>query len=357
MIDLQFNYPSVPAEALLVKEYFSQLSANEINPLLSFPPVQGQLANPEALGRMLQVEWNSLMATSDLVICNSGNHALTCIFQALRHDHQQIITESFTFTAFKMIAAGLSYELLPADMDEGGACVESIASIASTSGARLLYLQPTIHNPTCAVMSLERRLELVALARQKDLLIIEDDAYRFLHPSPPPSFLALAPERTIHIYSLSKPFNPLIKVAFVITPRPLAAALINSVRLSSSGASSLLVAFANHLLLSGALTAVIDQKRQEALNRQQIAQAIFKELHYQTHPTGFHLWLRLPNAATGREVATCLLDQGIQITAGEDFAVLKQQGAPFIRISLGAESDMLQLEKALQAVYTVIGKK
>lgn len=48
------------------------------------------------------------------------------------------------------------------------------------------------------------RLRLIEVARRHDLLLIEDAAYAFLEPDPPPSLITLAPERTIYVGAFPK---------------------------------------------------------------------------------------------------------------------------------------------------------
>src|SRR6476620_1095196 len=275
MIDFKLNYPSLKEEADLIQNFLNKVPIQELNELLVLPPFQGRLKNVEHLCKLIRFDWRKVEGTSEVIVCNSGNHALSCIFGALRVTHNTVMAEAFSFPAFKLIAAGLQYNVLPVSMDVDGLQVESLAQITAASGAKLLYLQPTIHNPTCATLPTERRLQIVELARAKNLLLVEDDAYRFLHPDPPPSFLELAPERTIHIYSLSKPFNPLIKVAYVFAPKNFKETLINQVRLTSSGTSSFLMHFANYLLQSGLLESLISKKQVLATSRQQIVSSLF----------------------------------------------------------------------------------
>src|SRR5690606_17491881 len=65
----------------------------------------------------------------------------------------------------------------------------------------------------------QRRDEIVEVARKRDLLLIEDDIYRVFGNDESLTPLAeLAPERTIHIASLSKALAPGLRLAFVLPP-------------------------------------------------------------------------------------------------------------------------------------------
>ena len=353
-IDLQFNYPSVAEEGAILRNYFSGLTAEEAETLLAFPPFQGNAQIIQAAATPLGLLPGFFQETTRIVMCNSGNQALSAVLQVLRPHHTTLLCEPFTYPGFKMIARSLDYQLKACTFDEHGLTVAGLEEAIALTGSRIVYLQPTLQNPTCVVMPLERRQQLAAFAREKKLILIEDDAYRFLCKNPPPRLLDLIPDRTFHIYSLSKPFNPLIKTAFLMAPASYAAALTHAVRMSSSGNSSLLAGLANHVLQTGLLQEVVRQKQELAKTLQQTAREILGDWAYQTHPTSFHLWLRLPQPRKAGELAARLLTLGVQVPVEADFAVEETADETFIRLSLGAEKDLLKLKKALLTVAAVL---
>src|SRR5690606_6474099 len=106
---------------------------------------------------------------------------------------------------------------VPADAE--GMQPAALDRLAAESGARLLMLIPTLHNPTTITMSAARREEIIAVARSHDLLIIEDDIYRVFGTDEEPQPLAdLAPERVIHVTSISKALSPGLRLGFLLAP-------------------------------------------------------------------------------------------------------------------------------------------
>lgn len=84
----------------------------------------------------------------------------------------------------------------------------------------LVYLNPTLQNPTALTMPERRRKELAAIARRCKVRIVEDDPYWRLADAAPPPFAALAPEQVIYISTLSKCLTPGLRVAFVLIRDP-----------------------------------------------------------------------------------------------------------------------------------------
>jgi len=93
----------------------------------------------------------------------------------------------------------------------------------SSGRPKFIYVIPDFNNPSGETMTLQERESLVALARELDLLIVEDSPYRELRYSgePVPSIYSMAPERTLHLGSFSKIFAPGFRLGWIIGPEPL----------------------------------------------------------------------------------------------------------------------------------------
>ncbi len=121
------------------------------------------------------------------------------------------------------------YSTVAAAMFSGGRHVpEKVSSVsglaaASSMRAKFCYVIPDFQNPSGETMTLEERKALVALAREKDFLIVEDSPYRELRYSgePVPTIYSLAPERTLHLGSFSKIFAPGFRLGWIIGPHQL----------------------------------------------------------------------------------------------------------------------------------------
>lgn len=89
---------------------------------------------------------------------------------------------------------------------------------------KVIYLNPTGSNPTGVTMSLERRQEIYQICCKYNILILEDDAYCFLHflDEQPVSFLSLDVEgRVIRFDSMSKVLSSGLRLAWLTGPKPL----------------------------------------------------------------------------------------------------------------------------------------
>lgn len=89
---------------------------------------------------------------------------------------------------------------------------------------KCIYINPTASNPTGVTMPLERRKEIYQICCKYNLIILEDDAYYFLHflDEQPVSFLSLDTEgRVIRFDSFSKVITSGLRVGWLTGPKQL----------------------------------------------------------------------------------------------------------------------------------------
>lgn len=345
MIDLRHNYPLHEGQPEMLQRYLRRAADEFGREQLTLPPWGGADAELGVAAR-----WLRAAPEQRVLMCASGNHALLVAILGLKLVGKAIVTEEFTYSAFKALAAMLGVTLLPCPADEDGMLPAALDQLCRRHAPGALMLQPTIHNPTCLTMPLQRRRQIAELAQAHALTIVEDDAYRFLHEDAPARFADLAPAHTLHIASLSKSFSPALKVCYLLAPAALQADLEQAIRLSSSGASGMLGRIASMMLADGALDELVRLKREQARSRQaQLAEGL-AGLRWRTHPTAFHAWLQLPAGCQADRVRDAMLREGVDLSSGVEFAAPGVDGASAVRISLGAESEPARLQRGLRTL-------
>ncbi|PUZ27964.1 hypothetical protein DCC81_00280 [Chitinophaga parva] len=357
MLNLRLNYPSVHTEMDVFQRYVAGLPEERKYHLLQPPNPPPPAATADVVAQWLQLPADTWRNTSTMMAIASGNSGLYTVLSWFQSVSKEIATDAYTFTGFRMIANTFGFPLIPIAGDEEGmlpAALEAYLQQRSTvPGTKLVYLQPTVHNPTCAVMSLERRQAIAeVLLRFPDTYILEDDAYRFLHPAPPPTFLQLLPERTVHVYSLSKNFNPFLKAAYLVYPKHIMDNIENMVRLTTSSTCALFQDFAVHLMQGEELKQIIQQKQAEGLYWYKKAAEIFYDQEFTLFPGSFHIWLHVGAHLTGQQVADYCLTQDIAVQPGVEFSVTGDD--QYVRIALGAEWANPKLQSALELIAAVV---
>ena len=91
--------------------------------------------------------------------------------------------------------------------------------VIDQTGAKLIYVTPTFQNPKGTTLSLERRLELTRIAREKNVAVLEDEPYTELRYAGAqlPSLAALDGEApVIHLGTFSKTLAPGLRIAWAV---------------------------------------------------------------------------------------------------------------------------------------------
>lgn len=134
-----------------------------------------------------------------------GQGALSLIAAGLLRPGDRVLVEAPCYPgAIEVFSrAGARVEVLERDHD--GVRREALEEALAAAPARLVYLVPTCHNPTGTTMSEQRRRELLGVARERSVLIVEDTVMADLTSEPaPPDLCAMASEHVISVGSLSK---------------------------------------------------------------------------------------------------------------------------------------------------------
>ena len=162
----------------------------------------------------------------------------------------------------------------------------------------VLYLNPTIHNPTTTTIPLSRRQGLADIALRYSIPIIEDDAYTMLCDDPVTPFADLAPELTYYITGTAKCFGPGLRSAFLHAPGKRQTQRISgAMRALSVMSSPLTDALVSTWIADGTADAMLKAVRTEGSARLKLAEHYLGRNHISGAAGAFHLWLKLPKAS------------------------------------------------------------
>ena len=265
-----------------------------------------------------------------------------------------VLCEPLTFHGIKSIAALMGYKLHAVAADELGLLPDAVEAACRQLGPRALYIVPTLQNPTNAILPLDRRQRIADICRRHSVAIIEDDVYGFLVDDAPPPIAEIAPDVTLHVTSLSKALAPGLRVGFVRAPVGHVDRLMGALRTTVWMTAPILGAVVARLIRSGAATAIADWQRREAQLRQAMAVQILAGAELDTHPSSFHLWLRLPEPWRRESFAAALRSRGIAVAPADSFAIGRYSVPHSVRISLCGARDREELAGALAQIRSML---
>lgn len=354
--DLSMNLPPQPLEADLEGRLTRSVAAIQretgFSAHLNYREPGGTKAEREIAAGWLRSRIAGVHG-EQLVICPGTQNALFNLLITLTSPGDVVLTEALTYPGMKAAAAYTGVRLVGVPMDERGILPDRLKSACVQCKPKLVYLIPTIHNPTTATMPRSRREEVAEILCANDVLLAEDDAYGLLEPNATP-LASLIPERTYFAASLSKCIAPGLRVSFLITPDQHSADLLAAaLRASAQMPAFLMVALITRWLQDGSAEAIIGAIRDEAAARQKLAAKVLGSYPFYRHPNGHHIWIPLPRPWTRAEFTSHVQRQGLAIVTAETFSVEETQQHA-IRVSLGAASSRAELIRALEVLATAL---
>ena len=206
--------------------------------------------------------------------------------------------------------------------------VHPVSETESTSAPRVkfIYVIPDFNNPSGKTMTLEEREEVVRIARELDILIVEDSPYRELRYSGEPvkTIRELAPERTLQLGSFSKIFAPGFRLGWIIGPEELLEQIYICKQCLDLCPPVFDQYMAAEFMGSGALDANLEKTIAEYRRRRDLMVSLLEKYMPEgvswTYPEGgLFLWLTLPENADTVAMYDEALSRGVAYVAGSFF--------------------------------------
>jgi DNA-binding transcriptional MocR family regulator len=283
-------------------------------------------------------------APDQVVITSGAQQALDVVARTVAGPSGSVILENPTYPGAIQALRAAGPRLVPVPVDDRGMVVELAALHAERRPGQMLYVVPCYHNPTGAVLSDRRREELIRVAVDTGLLVVDDQtgSYLSLGGTPPPPLAAMdQADQVITIGSLSKVAWGGLRVGWIRAPRQHVARFAAAKSELDLGSSLLSQAVAVRLLRRvDELKAAAQAQAIEHL--EVISGALREQLpswSWERPAGGICLWVRLP-AGDGAAFARFAAEFGVIVRAG---ATLSVDGsfADRIRIAFGEDPDRL----------------
>ena len=305
--------------------------------ILSYGPGGGYGPLRELLAEQHGVE------PSRIVITSGSLQGFVFLAQQLVRQGTRVLVEAPTYDRPLKILTRLGAEIVPLEMDDEGLVPEAVEEALETGDApAFLYTIPTFQNPSGRTLSVERRRRLAELARERQLLVLEDDPYGLVRydGEPLPSVFELADggEQIAYCSSFSKTVAPGVRVGWYVLPAQLAAeieALAVSTYISPPYLSQATVLeFLRRESFGPNLERVNGLLRER---RDAMLEALARELPEDatwTRPEGgYFVWVELPSGPASTELLVEAEQKGVTFVKGSDFFPAARGGESALRLA------------------------
>ncbi len=178
----------------------------------------------EQLSYYLNLTRGLHISRENILITRSTEMSLYILAQLLIREGDVVLVGELSFFTANMIFKKAGAVLKTVPVDEEGIQVDYLKDLLEREKVRCIYITPHHHYPTTVSLSAQRRIELLQLANQYGVIIIEDD-YDYDFQYEPVAIMPLASAdidgMVVYIGSFGKSLAPGFRTGFVVAPKNL----------------------------------------------------------------------------------------------------------------------------------------
>jgi 2-aminoadipate transaminase len=315
-----------------IDDIYNKLTEREKQIAMQYGPTGGI---PELLDTLqaflrkkgLPVDENKLMITTGSL------QAINILAKAFIDPGDSIVVENPCFIG--AISAFKSYEaeIVPVPLTAHGIDLEKLekALRGDKQKPKLVYLTPNFHNPAGTLYTKETKLALIEILKDKNIPLIEDDAYSdlYFYEEDKPhltTIKAMNPKGIDVCYtgSFSKILGPGLRLGWMLVPEAIyqkAELIKQAIDACSPSFTQML---AHKFVSNGAVYNYIENVRKEYKIRAEamiacLHQHLPQEITFTAPRGGFYIWLDLPEHMDSTKVLKRAIDKGVVFVSGKTF--------------------------------------
>ena len=327
--------------------------------LLQYHPPGGYLPLREYLAGYL-LRFGVEARPEEILIVNGSQQGFDVVARTLVDPGDTVAIEQPSYPRAMQVFRAFGAELRPIPMTGGGLSVAHLERVLERERPKLLYCQPSAHNPTGLSMSATARRRLVEVAWQHRLPIVEDgfDGTLYYGERPPAPLKALdTAGQVIYIGTFSKTLFPGLRLGWIVAPAELIERLEIAKQLADIHTSALLQAAVYHFCRRRLLDRHQAHVLREYGRRREALLAALRA-HMPTGVTwtetqgGFSLLVTLPEGLDAGALAPRAAARGVAFTPGAAFFV-DDEGANTLRLSFSA-LPVSQIDEGVRRLAEVV---
>ena len=278
--------------------------------------------------------------TEQIVTTQGATQALDFVARTLLRPGDPVLVDEpgWAVEHARLAAAGM--QLLPVPRGEDGPDLAVMARLMKAHQPRLYVTVSVLHNPTGASLSLQAAHQVLQLAHEHDVHIVEDDTYAHLASPHLPRLAALdGLRRTLYVSGFSKFLAPGWRVGYLAAPAALVERLVDTKLLSSLTTPSWPELALAHCLEQGHLLRHAERLRQRlaAARARVVKLAQAHGFTFATPPRGLFGWIEV--GTDTERAARALLDDGWLLAPGTLFHV-PPRPSTLMRINFATSHDL-----------------
>ncbi|MBI3654296.1 MAG: PLP-dependent aminotransferase family protein [Acidobacteria bacterium] len=343
----------------IIAKAHAEVFAESGNAALQYSTTEGWLP----LRQWIAARMNSqgIQADAERVLITSGSQqGIDLVAKIFLEKGDKVIVENPSYIAALQAFNAYEADFVALESDDEGMCLEHLESAIQTENPKLIYVVADFHNPKGTTMALERRQQLVEIARRYRVPILEDNPYgelRYRGERLPPLASFDQDGLVIHVSTFSKTLSPGLRIGWVVAATEViqelvvckqAADLHTGTIVQRAAAKALeLFDYAGHI----EVLCKVYGERCEAMK--QAIEKYFPATTRWTKPEGgLFLWVELPENINGTKLLDEALRERVAFVPGAPFFA-RDAKENFIRLNF-SNSTPERIEEGIKRLGKVI---
>lgn len=330
----------------------AQMAAKVTAKALQYAPTEGMAATKDVIAEVMAAEGTEGIDPDDVLVTTGGQQVIDLVCKTLVDPGDIVIAEAPTYPGAVPSFSAYQADVVQIDMDEDGMKIDLLEETLDRLEAegrrpKFIYTIPNFHNPGGVTMSLPRRQRLVSIARERELLVLEDNPYGLLRYEGEalPTLRSLdGGDFVIYLGTFSKILAPGLRIGWAVAPRP----VLQKMNVGKQGAdlnsSSMTQLFAaEYFSIPGQWRAYLDSLCELYRGRRDVmlealAEHFPPEATWSTPHGGLFLWVTLPDYIDTTDLLARALQENVAFVPGRA-AFLDGRGGSSMRLNFSMVGD------------------
>ena len=337
-----------PAETLAA--VMAGVAAESSARALQYGPTDGMLATRETIARVMAAE-GAEVHPGEIIVTTGGQQVIDLLCKALIDPGDVIVAEGPTYPGAVPTFSSYQADVVQIGMDEDGMRIDELEETLERlerEGRRpkFIYTVPTFQNPAGVTMSLPRRKRLVEVARERALIVLEDNPYGLLRfeGEPLPTLHELdGGHFVVYAGTFSKILSPGLRLGWASAPRPVLEKLNLGAQAADLCPSSFTQLFVTAYFQTGHWERYMEELRTLYRRRRDVMLEAL-EAHFPPEATwtrpqgGLFVWATLPDFLDTTDLLALALSRNVAFVPGRA-AYLDGRGGSAMRLNFSGSSE------------------
>ena len=307
-----------------------------------------------ALSRAAGVSWLARSGvrvdSSRVAVFPGAQGALSSALLSLFRVGDAVAVDEFTYANFISLARLAHLKLVPVPSDGSGMLPSALDDAVSRHKVRGVFLMPHCANPTARTLSERRKSELARVIRERELVVVEDDASLAPRRRGERTLFSRLPEQTVYVAGSTRYIAGGIRATFMAYPRDCAGSILGALHHLAIKAGALDAEILAEAILSGCAERILAAKAEVAHAANALFDGVFPSAPSADATSLFRTLPLDGTAGRGVDVERRCREAGVLVLHSDRFSVRPGNRRSFLRVSLSSVPSLSCLRRALETL-------